>query len=142
MWDPAKLAAAWSAGMAGAGAAWMNGINQLTESPMAKAAAPDAMSAYAAGCAASITNGRRARGLAKMDLGGYKNRCNLKQSNLGVGARAAAPQMAGVFTNLIPIWQSMKSAAHAVGGPRGVNSVAKFQAAFQALMSGVGKQVK
>jgi hypothetical protein len=128
--------------MQGAGPRWMAGINALSVSPTQQAATPEAMASYGAGCQASISNGRRLAGLNRVDITSYKTACQAKQANLATGAAAGKAKIMAAFQALIPVWAQMRSAAHAVGGPRGTNSVAKFQAALQALMAGVGKSVK
>lgn len=139
VWDPAKMAKKWQSNFAGAAASWLAGINALSQSPTQLAATPEAMASYAAGCQASVSNGRRLAGLNKIDAATFKSRCQAKQGNLATGAAAGLSRVQTALQNLIPVWQSQRAASQAVGGPKGVNSMAKWQASFQAQMQGVGK---
>lgn len=138
--DAASLTAAWQRGMAGAGAAYTEGINNTTVNPMALAATPEAMQKYQDGVARSIASGKRRDALNAANPQTWKaNAVQFGAANLANGARKASPKFQAAMQKWGPIYAQASQAAAAVQGPKGMaTALAKQQAALQVLMSAAG----
>lgn len=138
--DPGQMAAAWKAGMGSAGAKYTAGINKVTESPMAKAATPEAMQRYQDGVMRSIANGKRVASLNASPLSTWKqNATTFGASNLSQGAAKGAPKYAAQAQKWAPILASASQAAAAVTGPKSHGTaVAKVAANLQVIMTAAG----
>lgn len=137
--DPARMAAKWKAGMAGAAQAYKDGINATNVNPMALAASPDAMQAYLNGVQRSVTSGRRAAALNAADAGYWKSQSiNFGASALAMAGQKAFQKYSNAAQRIAPI---LNAASAAVAGmPKGglANATARSNAALAAMMQAAG----
>lgn len=138
--DPSKAAAAYQRGMAGAGTAYTEGINSVTESPMQKAATPEAMQAYQDGVMRSIQSGKRVAALQAAPLATWKqNATTVGAQRLASGAQKAQSKVQAHFQKWAPIYSQASQAAAAVQGPKSqATAMAKVAAALQVMMQAAG----
>lgn len=118
---------------------YIAGIQGFTGNPMQLAATPEAMQAYADGCANSVTSGRRAKGLAQTSAATWQqNAVNVGAPRLASGAQKAQAKYLAKITPYAALWPQMKAASKAL--PKGglQNAVAKVQAALAILMQAAG----
>lgn len=138
--DPAQMAAAWKQGMGSAGAKYTAGINKVTESPMAKAATPEAMQRYVDGVQRSVSSGKRAAALNASPLSTWKtNATTFGASNLAQGAQKGHPKYMAQAQKWAPILAQASQAAAAVTGPKSHGTaMAKVAANLQVIMTAAG----
>lgn len=105
MTNAAQAAANWSKGMAGSGDKLKAGINAVTESPTAKAAA--AVDRMVAGIVAAAASGKIAAGLNAVSLADWKNAMlNKGLQRIAAGAQAATPKVQNFMAQWLPFIQS------------------------------------
>lgn len=132
MRTPQQIAQRWSTGIAGAGQAYKDGIQGVTENPMAKAAAN--LDKAAARYQDAVSSGRMAASLNAVPVAFWKTQCSNGASKLTSSGTKGAPKMEKFAKNATPIWQGMKAAAaSAPDDPK-----AKFGAAIDVLMAAKG----
>ena len=131
-----QLVANWQAGLQRAGPKYAAGINAVTESPMAKAAAPQSLQKYAMNTqAASVPGGRMEQGLNSVSLAQWKTQAaGVGATNLVTGATKGAPKLAAKAQQLIGAYTAAKSAAAGVQG-----TSAKVMASINAMRAAFGK---
>jgi hypothetical protein len=135
--DPSTIAANWLSGMQSqkAQANYKSGTANPRRDPIAAAASPEGMQAYANGCAASVTNGRRAAGLAKTSMAAWSQACATKgAARLSTGAQASQAKYTSAMQKWAGVYSQASQAAAAVTGP-----LAKVQAAMNVLLAAAGK---
>lgn len=138
--DAAKAAAAYQRGMAQAASAYKDGIQSVTESPMAAAATPAASARYMEGIQRSEASGKRVAKLQATPLQTWKdNAVNVGANRLATGAQKAAGKVQAHHQKWAPVYQAASDAAAAVTGPKGLaTAMAKQQAALTVLMQAAG----
>lgn len=118
---------------------YIDGINGYSGNPMADAATPQAMQAYADGVQRSIDNGKRLKSLQNASPTLWKsNATSIGASNLQSGAKKGAPKYQ---TNIAPyaaVWPQMRAAARAL--PKGglQNATNRVNAALSIIMGVAG----
>ena len=135
-----QMVASWKSAMASPQTSqnYTNGINGVTDSPMAKAAA--AQDRYQAGVIQSVASGKFASSLNAVPLSVYKqNAINKGAPRLASGAAAAVPKVTAHFQKWAPIYAQV--AQTVAGMPKGglANAQARAAAAIQILMQAAGK---
>lgn len=102
--NPADVAQRWANNLGAAGQKIKDGVNAVTESPMAKAAARQ--DAWVAGVQRARDDGSYAAGLNKVSLADWKNAMINKGVNrIGTGATAAIPKMTTFMASFLPYVQ-------------------------------------
>lgn len=118
---------------------YINGIQGFTGNPMQLAATPEAMAAYANGCANSVTSGRRAKGLAQTSATTWQqNAINVGAPRLASGATKAQGKYLAKITPYAALWSQMRAAARALPKGGETNAVNRFQAAINIIMTAAG----
>lgn len=108
MTNAAQAAANWSKGMAASGDKLKAGINAVTESPTAKAAA--AVDRMVAGIVAAAASGKIQAGLNAVSLADWKNAMlNKGLARIAAGAQAAMPKVQAFQQQWLPFIQSVVS---------------------------------
>ena len=133
-----QIVASWQKGMAAAGPAYTAGTANPRVNPMAAAAAPNAIAAYAAGTARAANTGFLAARLNATPLSKYVNGCATKgAANLRIGAQNGMAAYQAAMSRWAGIYQQASAAAKAIVGPKGDlgTAVSKVQAALQVLIS-------
>lgn len=118
---------------------YKDGVQGVTESPMAKAATPDATQRYLNGIQQSVTSGRRQQALQAVPLQRWKdNTINKGAQRLASGAQAAADKVRTHFQKWTPIYQQVSDSIAAM--PKGgvANAQARSAMAIQMLMQAAG----
>jgi hypothetical protein len=136
-----QLANSWVSGMQNAGQRYKDGISNVTESPMAKAAQPDAMNRYLSGVQNSVSSGKRAAALQSADFNQWKqNALNVGAGRLGTGAQKAKSRFQNQMNKWAPVYQQASQAAQAIPHDGSMGSaLARVQASMQVMMSAAGK---
>lgn len=105
MLSPQQIAAKWQQRLSSASQAYTDGINSVTESPMAKAAANAA--GYVAGVTAAVNSGKWQSGLNRVDLNAWKSKATtIGAQRLSSGAAAGQPKMQSFLTQFLPFLQN------------------------------------
>jgi len=99
---------------------YKEGINGVTESPMAKAAA--AKGKYLSGVQAAVSSGRYEAALNAVPLSTYKSNAIAKADRLASGAMAASSKQAAYFQRAAPVWQQIRDTVS--GMPKGTKAAA------------------
>lgn len=134
-----QIAESWGSGMNSGGQKWLQGVNGVTESPMAKAATPQAMADYVSGVQRSVDSGKRQASLMKGSADSWKQAC--ATAGTGAMARGAAKGKAKYIAWLnnggAAAMANAKAAAAAITGPKGDmgTALAKVQAAMTAMQA-------
>lgn len=138
--DASQMAEAWKKGMAGAGGKYVAGINKVTESPMAKAATPEATQKYLDGVQRSVTSGKRVAALNASPLSTWKqNATTFGASNLSQGAQKGGPKYMAQAQKWAPILAQASQAAAAITGPKSHGTaMQKVAANLQVIMTAAG----
>lgn len=138
--DAAQASQSWQSGLSGAGAKYIAGVNKVTESPMAKAASPQAMQKYLDNVNRSVTSGKRAAALNNSPLALWKaNSVGEGANRLAGGARKGKAKMDAHFQKWAPIYSQASAAAEAVPYAPGVEgALAKQRANLQVIMGAAG----
>lgn len=137
-----QMAAAWGAAMANPSTStnYINGVKGVTESPMAKAATPEAQARYAQNTALAVSSGRMAARLNAVPLSLYQtNATTVGAQRLASGAQKAQPKVNAFFAQWAPIYAQASSAGQAL--PKGgmANALARVQAAIGVMMAAANK---
>lgn len=137
---PQQILQAWQQGMSNPQTAtnYTNGINAVTESPMAAAATPAAMQAYVAGVQNSVNNGSRAAALNGVSISTWKNNATtVGAQRLASGAQKASPKYLAAMQKWAPLYAQASQAAAAITGPKGnlATALAKVQASLTVMIS-------
>lgn len=116
---------------------YKQGVSQVTESPMAKAATPEALNRYLEGVQRAVHSGKQAARLNATSLQSWQAAASGRgASNLAVGATKSKPKVDQAMQRLQPVWQAMRDAAAAVPkGPKG-----DLAAAQSRIMAALQKQ--
>lgn len=102
--NPADVAQRWANNLGAAGEKIKAGVNAVTESPMAKAAARQ--DAWVQGVQRARDDGSYAAGLAKVSLSDWKTAMITKGVNrISTGATAAIPKMTTFLSSFLPYVQ-------------------------------------
>jgi len=136
--DAATIVSNWQKGMGAAGPAYTAGTANPKQNPMAAAATPQAIAAYAAGTARAASSGYLAKQLAATPLSKYTQGCATKgAANLRVGAQNGLPAYTAAMNRWAGIYQQASQAAAAVQGTKGDlgTAMAKVQAALTILIN-------
>lgn len=138
--DPNAMTQAWVKGLSGAAQKYTEGINKVTESPMAKAATPEAMQRYVDGVQRSVSSGKRVQALQAAPLATWKqNATGEGASRLAGGARKGQAKYAAAAQKWAPILAQASAAAAAVQGPKSLSTaMAKVQANLGVIMAAAG----
>lgn len=118
---------------------YKQGIAGVTESPMAKAASPEATDLYLRRVQESVSSGKRQRKLLEAPLQRYKDNATAKADRLASGAKAANDKLRAHFQKWAPIYQSVHDAVQSM--PKGTMDAAKQRAgkAIEMLMQAAGR---
>lgn len=138
--DAAAASSSWVSGMSGAGPRYIAGVNKVTESPMAKAATPQAMQKYLDNVQRSVQSGKRAAALNNSPLATWKaNAVGEGANRLAGGARKGKSKVDAHFQKWAPIYSQASQAAEAVPYSPGVEgALAKSRANLQVIMGAAG----
>ena len=120
-------------------AKYKEGINSVTESPMAKAATPEAMDLYLRRVQESVSSGKRARKLMEAPITRYKNNALAKADRISSGAVAAMDKVQAHFQRFAPVYQQASDAAKSL--PKGgfSEAQARWAASTQVMMAAAGR---
>lgn len=119
---------------------YIDGINSVTESPMAKAASPAAMDLYLRRTQESVTSGKRARNLLAAPLSRYKDNATKKGADrLASGAATAVDKVRAHFQKWGPTYQQVSDTVASM--PKGTREDAKNRSnkAIDMLMDAAGR---
>lgn len=122
---------AWANKMATAGPAYKAGIQNLSENPMAKAAASS--DRMLSGVQAAVQSGKWANSLNKVNFQDWKQTTASKGADrLATGATAAKPKMLGFMTKWLPAAAGISATVNAM--PKGTReaAMARVGAAYDA----------
>jgi hypothetical protein len=125
-------------GSANAKAKYQAGVDAVTDSPMAKAAAADQL--YLDKVRESVESGRRARALMAVPLQRWKDQARNKGAErLAGGARAAVDKVRAHFQKWAPIYQQIKQ--EVAGMPKGTieDSLARVRRSMEIAIANKGK---
>ena len=133
-WNAADIAKKWSGAMNNGTtqANYVQVVMNLTDSPTARAATPEALANYQAGVNASVASGKRAAALQAVSLADYQKAVKSKAGNLGIGATNSQPKMQAAMSNLIPVWGQIQSTL--AGMPRQKGNAANAKARVGAVI--------
>lgn len=106
---------------------YKEGVGAVTESPMAKAATPEATELYLRRVQESVSSGKRQRKLLEAPLQRYKDNALAKADRLSSGAKAAIDKVRAHFQKWTPIYQGVKDAV--AGMPKGGMAEAQARSA-------------
>ena len=102
--NPADVAQRWANNLSAAGQKIKDGVNAVTESPMAKAAARQ--DAWVQGVQRARDDGSYAAGLNKVSLSDWKTAMiNKGIPRIGTGATSAVPKMTSFMASFLPYVQ-------------------------------------
>lgn len=138
MINVANAVAKWSRNTAGATQAYKDGINAVTESPMALAAAqaPKAAQNYAE----AINSGRWAQRLQSVPLEVWKQQsANVGASRLASGVQKGTAKMQAALTKFAPAYEQAKQAARAITGTGEAAAMEKVAVVYRILKQAAGK---
>ena len=100
MVDAGTAAKNWASGMAAATQKITAGINNVSESPTAKAA--QHLDKYLAGTQAAVTSGKMAQKLNNVSLAAWKAAAIAKVPRIASGAQTAIPKMQSHLSKFLP----------------------------------------
>lgn len=123
----------WQQGIAQGGAKYAAGINAVTESPMAAAAAQQ--DKMLANVTQAVTSGRWANALNNTSMAFWKTQAANAQSKWSAGAQKGLTKFTASAQKMQGVWQAAQNAAKAAGS----DPVARFTAAMQ-VMQAAGKK--
>ena len=107
MLTPQQVAAKWASNTSNASQAFKDGVNGVTESPTARAAANS--SAYLSGVQQAVASGRWQAALNAVPLDSWKASMLTKgAARISGGVQAAIPKMTAFMTNWLPYEQALK----------------------------------
>lgn len=106
MRTPQQVADSWASNMAAASQKITDGINAVTESPMAKAA--QNLDKYLTSTQNAVTSGKMARALNNTSLATWKTNFLAKVSRIGSGAQAAKPKFQQFLSSWLPYVQQVR----------------------------------
>ncbi len=118
---------------------YKEGVQAVNESPMAKAATPEATQRYLNGVNNSVSSGRRAQALLAVPLQRWKeNATNKGSQRLASGAQAASDKVRQHFQKWMPIYNQVSETVKSM--PKGglANAQARSAQAIQMLMQAAG----
>ncbi len=118
---------------------YKEGVQGVTESPMAKAASVDATQRYLNGIQNAVSSGKRQAALNAVPLQRWKdNAANKGAQRLASGAQAASDKIRQHFVKWTPIYNQVSDTVRAM--PKGglANAQARANAAIQMLMQAAG----
>jgi hypothetical protein len=105
MADAATIASNWAQAMSGAGAKYSAGIQRVTESPMAKAAAN--VQGYLQGIQDAVASGKWVAGLNRVPLQAWKDAATQTGAQrLASGAAKAKPKVLAFLQAFLPVLQA------------------------------------
>lgn len=118
---------------------YKQGIDSVTESPMAKAATQEATDLYLRRIQESVSSGRRQQKLMAVPLQRYKDNAKAKADRLASGAQAASAKVVAHFQRYQPIYEQASNAAKNL--PKGgINEAqARWRASTEVLMAAAGR---
>lgn len=119
---------------------YIQGVQSVTESPMAKAATPEALELYRRRTEESVTSGRRAQRLLATPLSRYKDNAIAKADRLASGAKAALDKSRAHFQKWAPIYQSVKDAVANMAKGGREEAKARNAKAIDMMMDAAGRQ--
>jgi len=103
---PTQVAEKWASNLGAAGQAIKDGVNGVTTSPTALAAAAEAR--YISGVQAAVSNGKWQAGLARVTLQDWKDSMlNKGVARIGPGATASKGKFAAFMTKLLPFQSNL-----------------------------------
>lgn len=120
-------------------AKYKEGIASVTESPMAKAATPEATDLYLRRVQESVSSGKRQAKLMAVPLQRYKDNATAKADRLASGAKAAIDKSRAHFQKWTPIYANVKDTVKAM--PKGgmAEAQARSAKAIEMLMQAAGR---
>ena len=121
---------------------YKRGIERVTESPMAKAATPEAMALYLERVKESVDSGRREQSLMNAPLSRYKdNAMTTGAERLQTGAKKSEAKHRAVLAKWAPVYAEASAAANAL--PKGDldAGMARCRAAAATMKRAAGKAV-
>lgn len=119
---------------------YIDGINGYQGNPMADAATPAAMQRYQDGVMASITSGRRARGLQKANPAVWKqNAVQFGAAGLASGAQKAKSKVDAHFADWASTYEQASQAARAIQGSGMAAALQKVEAVLNIYAQKSGK---
>jgi hypothetical protein len=120
---------------------YKEGINRVTENPMAKAASPEAMDRYQRGVSESIATGRRAAKLNAVPMQRWQqNAANIGAAALATGAAKGKGKMQEAAQKWAPIYGQVSATVQAMPKGTRADSKARAAAAIDMLMDAAGRQ--
>lgn len=119
---------------------YIDGVAAVTESPMAKAASPEAMQLYESRVMESVRSGKRAKKLLEAPLSRWKDNATKKGAErLASGAQAAADKVRAHFQKWAPIYQQVSDAVSSMPKGGRANAKARADKAIDMLMDAAGR---
>lgn len=140
MINVANATAKWARNLGAAGQSYKDGINAVTENPMALAAAKAdvALQNYSE----AITSGRWAQKLQAVPMEFWKSQsANGGAQRLVSGVAKGTPKMQAALQKFAPAYEQAKMAARAIGGSGKAAAMAKVAAAYDILKQAAGKPI-
>jgi hypothetical protein len=135
----AAMAQNWLNGMMGASAKYAAGTAAVTESPMAKAASPDAMARYVQNTAQAVASGKMQAKLNATSLGDWQAACKAKAGNLGQGAQLKKAKYQSAAQILQGAAQQVRDAVANMPKGGSANAAARSAAAVSIMKKAFGK---
>ena len=138
MLNVANATAKWARNLGSAGQSYKDGINSVTENPMALAAAQadKALQNYQE----AITSGRWAQRLQSVSLESWKSAAaNGGSQRLMSGVAKGTPKMQAALQKFAPAYEQAKMAARNIGGSGKAAAMAKVAAVYDILKAAAGK---
>ena len=128
--SPQQALAKWKARMADAGKAMAEGVQSMTENPMAKAAA--AVDKYAAGVRKAVDDGSYVAGLNKVPVEEWKQTMIKKGvANMQTGVNGLTPRAQTAITDVVAYAQAAGESVRAMPKVTEADSKARMLAQFE-----------
>jgi hypothetical protein len=114
---------------------YKQGVAAVTESPMAKAATPEALNRYTQSVQNAVQSGKMARALNAVSLTTWQQAAAGRgAANLANGATKSRAKVDAAMQRMQPVWQAMRDAASSI--PKGAKGdisagMQRIQAALQ-----------
>ena len=137
MINVANATAKWARNLGSASQSYKDGINAVTENPMALAAqrADQALAGYTE----AITSGRWANKMNAIPMETWKQAAIAGAGRLTSGVAKGTPKMQAALTKFAPAYEQAKQAARAITGTGEAAAAEKMLAARRILKAAAGK---
>lgn len=122
-------------------AKYIQGVNAVTESPMAAAATTAKLDYYRRRCEESVTSGYRARRLLAVPLSRYKeNAVNIGAPRIQSGADKGVPKMQAFAARFLPVYAQIKQRVRQMPSGGIDEALAKVRVSIEMLQAAAGKR--